>query len=181
MHIWLMESLQKHINTLNTDTFLFYFNLQCLVRCFFLELPAESQLFCHISPTHHKVSSKLNWNTCSIQQHLWSKYTLWTLHISWKWICHMSDIRWGKATRRGEREGKQEEKRCSSYLISDFKPFQQGDKLLLDVGLLWRKKERKSTWDAHISISVTNGMYSAEGNDRSKMLHFWWLKSSTLM
>lgn len=87
-HIRLMLSVQKHINTLNMHfCSILIYNAECVCVCF--ELPAESQLFCHISPTHLQVSSKLNWNTCSIQQHLWSTYTLWTQHIppqmSQKW------------------------------------------------------------------------------------------------
>lgn len=58
--------------------------------------------------------------------------------------------------------------RCSSYLISDFKPFQQGDELLLDVGLLRRKKiEQESQREMLIFL-----LYGVERNDRSKTKHF---------
>lgn len=91
-------TLRQHTHILldrSTQTSLFYFKLQC--RC---ELPAESQLFCHISPTHLRVSSKLNWNTRRLPT-TWQTHTLNLAHKAEVWTCDISDQEGRRATERG--------------------------------------------------------------------------------
>lgn len=79
----------------------------------------------------------------------------------------------------------------STHLICDFKPFQQGDKLLFDVGLLWERKWKKRhnvklgdrcsyqcvcvcVGGEHDSLGKTDRRQSP------RTFHAWWVKTAAV-
>ena len=84
------------------------------ISVLFLCLVSQLNLSCsatslpHTSPCLQSQSRNTFWLVAN---------TLWSSRVKWKFLIS---------------EGKSQ----NTYLIGDFKPFQQGDKLLLDVGLL---------------------------------------------
>lgn len=153
---------------------------------FLYELPAESQLLLpHLSHTplcvfKAKTEIHVDFSKC-----LWSKYTLWTSHMKWKRGCVIQVISGGPKSRsRGGAGGVKWENRA--YLISDFKPFQQGDKLLLDVWLLRREKMENNMrrsedgcWGRRSLAQDRMTGAGCNGNFRAPF-HAWWLKTTAV-
>lgn len=80
----------------------------------------------------------------------------------------------------------------STHLICDFKPFQQGDKLLFDVGLLWERKWKKRhnvklgdrcSYQC-VCMCVGGGEHDSLGKtDRRqspRTFHAWWVKTAAV-